>query len=159
MIDIDMKRAVDVLNEIDDCIQSCYCHRFAKIRGVDGVILVRPADVLNNPADIVYNIIILSDNMSSPERSIAFLEYLLNDYITFKNQYEHTNLKHDINVIYTHTSNIKGVIKEGDTKVKAFISMKKYGTAASDEIVRGSNNIFACNNDVYFADFEQNGLA
>ena len=153
-MDEEILHRVDVLNEIDDCIQSCYCHRFSKIRGIDGVILVRPAGVINNPSDIVYNIIVLSEGMNSIEKQIVFIEYLINDYIAFKNHFEGTNITHDINVIYTQTSNMKNVIKEGDSKVKAFIASKKYGSPNANEITRGSENIFIGTDDVYYADFE-----
>ena len=154
----DMKHRMDVLNEIDDCIQHCYCHRFSKIRGIDGVILVRPANVLDNPCDLVYNIVVLSENMSGMEKQIVFIEYLLNDYISFKNQYENTNITHDINVIYTQTSNMKKVIHTNDSKIKAFIASKKYNTPMANEITRGCSNIFVGTDDVYYADFEPVGL-
>jgi len=149
---------MDVINEIDDCIQNCYCHRFSKIRGIDGVILVRPANVLHNDNDIVYNIVVLSERMNSLEMQIVFIEYLINDYIAFKNQYEGTDVTSDINVIYTQTSNMKNVINTNDSKVKAFISSKKYNTPASIEITRGSANIFVGHDDVYYADFEPVGM-
>ena len=153
-----MKHRMDVLNEIDDCLQNCYCHRFSKIRGIDGVILVRPAYVLDNNCDIVYNIIVLSERMNSLESQIVFIEYLLNDYIAFKNQYENTDITADINIIYTQTSNMKNVIGVNDSKVKAFISSKKYNTISSNEIIRGSTNIFVGHDDVYYADFEPIGM-
>ena len=153
-----MKHRMDVLNEIDDCLQNCYCHRFSKIRGIDGVILVRPANVLDNNCDIVYNIIVLSERMNSLESQIVFIEYLLNDYIAFKNQYENTDITADINIIYTQTSNMKNVIGVNDSKVKAFVSSKKYNTITSNEITRGSANIFVGHDDVYYADFEPIGM-
>ena len=153
-MDESAKHRMDVLDEIDDCIQHCYCHRFSKIRGIDGVILVRPKDVLSNPCDIVYNIVILAENMSGMEKQIVFIECLLNDYINFKNHYENTDITHDINVIYTHTSNMNNVIKTDDSKVKAFIASKKYNTPAANDITRGCTNIFVGTDDVYYADFE-----
>ena len=153
--ELEVQHAGRVLDEIDECIQHCYCHRFSKIRGIDGVILVRPENVLQNEADIVYNIILLSENMNSLERQIVFIEYMLNDYVMFKNNFEGTHIKHDVNIIYTQISNLKNVIKPNDTKVKAFISSKKYGTNNSKEITRGGGNVYVGTDDVYYVDFEK----
>lgn len=149
------KRYIRVLDEMDSCIKNCYCHEFSKIRGVDGVIIVRPHDIKDNPADIVYKIFVLSENMNSPEKQIAFLEQLMSEYIAFKNQFEHTSLKASLSVIYTQISNLKNVMHKDDTRVEAYISSKKYGTPNSNEITRGAYGIYVCEDAVHCAMFEK----
>ena len=149
------KRYIRVLDEMDSCIKNCYCHEFSKIRGVDGVIIVRPHDIKDNPADIVYKIFVLSENMNSPEKQIAFLEQLMSEYIAFKNQFEHTSLKASLSVIYTQISNLKNVMHKDDTRVEAYISSTKYGTPNSNEITRGAYGIYVCEDAVHCAMFEK----
>ena len=155
MDEVTVRKYARVLDEIDSCIKNCYCHEFSKIRGVDGVLIVRPHNVKDNPADIVYNIIVLSENMNSPEKQIAFIEQLMNEYIRFKNQFECTGITACLPVIYTQISNLKNVLHKDDTKVEAYISSKKYGYSNANEITRGSLGIYVCEDAVHCAMFER----
>ena len=148
-------RYIHALDEIDNCIRLCYCSRFSKLRGVDGVILVRPADIKNRLEDIVYNIVVLSENMNAIEGQIVFIEELVKDYIKFKNAQDATNITAAINVIYTQISNMKNVIGVNDSKVEAYISSRKFGTPNSDEIIRGSFGVYVKEDNVYCANFER----
>ena len=148
-------RFIHALDEIDNCIRMCYCRRFSKLRNVDGVILVRPGNAKDRPEDIVYNIIVLCENMNAIEGQIVFMENLINDYIKFKNIQESTNVTHSINVIYTQITNLKNVIHQNDSKVEAYISSKKFGSQNSNEITRGSFGVYVNEDDVYCAEFER----
>ena len=154
MFEKEEARSLHALDEIDNCIRLCYCSRFSKLRGVDGVILVRPANIKDKPEDIVYNIIVLSENMNAIEGQIVFMEELIRDYIRFKNNHDSTNITAAINVIYTQISNLKNVIHTDDSKVEAYISARNYGSQNSYEIIRGSLSVYVTNDNVYCANFE-----
>ena len=155
MSTVDGLKLTQVLDEIDYFIKECYCHRFAKIRGVDGVLLVRPNGAVKADDDIIYNIIVLSENMCSSERQITFLEAMIDEYIRAKITYEGVTLTWNINVIYTSVSNLKSVIHTGDEKVMACVSAKVYYTSTTKEIVLGSTNVAVGYDDIYTAMFEK----
>lgn len=151
---VDGLKLTHAIDEIDHFIKTCYCHRFAKIRGVDGVLLVRPKGAVKADEDILYNIIVLSENMSSSEKQITFLEDMINDYIRSKIRYDGVDLSWNINVIYTAVSNLKSVLHTGDEKIRAYVYSKIYYTQIVKDIILGSANIIVCDDDVHVAMFE-----
>lgn len=155
MSTVDGLKLTRVIDEIDYFIKDCYCHRFAKLRGVDGVLLVRPKGAVKADDDILYNIIVLSENMSSSERQITFLEDMVNEYIKSKIRYDKIDLTWNINVIYTSVSNIKSVLHTGDEKVSAYVYFKTYYSQAAKEIVMGSASVAVCEDNVHVALFEK----